>query len=218
MGILHMLQWLYTYVASVCFKCFICFFRSVLQMFLFECCICITHMFANVFIRMLHMFCIGFSSIFRCFRKCSICKCFIFLRTHDAKVSYGYFKNTSDVVHVAMWLTYHSRLLELLGCRTYVWEAKRWSVGGCGHGKRHGRSPPGASMQQPWASGCGHLPGRPSASTALFTLSSRTIWKLTCLQQRFGSREEKVLCTSAVLGWINNSCTYDSKLKFLCSK
>jgi hypothetical protein len=42
-------------------------------------------------------------------------------------------------------------------------------------GKRHGRSPPGASMQQPWASGPGHPSGRPSASTALFTLSSHTI-------------------------------------------
>lgn len=195
--------------SEVCYKCFYLNVAYVLhiclQMFLLGCCICFAlafQVFLGVFANVPYV----------CF------KCFIFLRTHDAKVSYGYFKSTSDVVHVAMWLTYHSRLLQLLGRRTYVWEAKRWSVGGCGHGKRHGRSPPGASMQQPWASGRGHLPGRPSASTALFTLSSRTIWKLTCLQQRFGSREEKVLCTSAVLGWINNSCTYDSKLKFLCSK
>ena len=36
---LHMLQRLYTYVACVCSKCFICFFRHTLQVCLFECCI-----------------------------------------------------------------------------------------------------------------------------------------------------------------------------------
>jgi hypothetical protein len=30
--VLHMLQWLYIYVASVCFRCFSCF-RSILQVF-----------------------------------------------------------------------------------------------------------------------------------------------------------------------------------------
>jgi hypothetical protein len=34
-----MLQWLYTYASSVCFKCFSCF-RRMLQVFLSGCCIC----------------------------------------------------------------------------------------------------------------------------------------------------------------------------------
>jgi hypothetical protein len=38
---LYMLQWLYTYVSSVCSECFICFSRR---------------MFASIFIWMLHMF------------------------------------------------------------------------------------------------------------------------------------------------------------------
>jgi hypothetical protein len=36
---LHMLKWLYTYVISVCSKCFT-FFRRMLQVFLSACCIC----------------------------------------------------------------------------------------------------------------------------------------------------------------------------------
>jgi hypothetical protein len=41
---LQMLQWLYTYVASVCPQCFICVFRRMLQVCLSECCICFTYM------------------------------------------------------------------------------------------------------------------------------------------------------------------------------
>jgi hypothetical protein len=44
--VLHMLQWLYTYVSNVCFECFSYFIR-ILQVFLSRCCICYsgyTHM------------------------------------------------------------------------------------------------------------------------------------------------------------------------------
>jgi hypothetical protein len=40
---LHMLQWLHTYVASVCPQCFIYFFICMLQAYLSGCCICFTH-------------------------------------------------------------------------------------------------------------------------------------------------------------------------------
>jgi hypothetical protein len=33
---LHMLQWLYTYVISVCFKCFICFRRMLQKCFMLQ--------------------------------------------------------------------------------------------------------------------------------------------------------------------------------------
>jgi hypothetical protein len=41
---LHMLQWLYIYIASFYSQCFICFFRRMLQVCLSGCCICFTHM------------------------------------------------------------------------------------------------------------------------------------------------------------------------------
>jgi hypothetical protein len=85
---------------------------NVLFVFLDVCCKCFyldvayvfTHMFASVFVRMLHMFCNGFSSIFRFFASVSdTCfKCFIFLQTHVAKVLSRYFKSRSGVVYVAM--------------------------------------------------------------------------------------------------------------------
>jgi len=43
------------YVASFCSECFICFLRRMLQVFLFGCCICFTHI-ASVFIWLLHIF------------------------------------------------------------------------------------------------------------------------------------------------------------------
>jgi hypothetical protein len=77
--------------SEICYKCFYLNVAYVLHIY-----------FVSVFIRMLHMFCIGFSSVLGVFASVPyVCfKCFIFL--HDAKVSYGCFKSTSDVVHVAM--------------------------------------------------------------------------------------------------------------------
>jgi hypothetical protein len=54
--VLHMLQWLYTYVASVYSKCFICFLETCCKYFLFwillsGCCICFAMTF-QVFLAM----------------------------------------------------------------------------------------------------------------------------------------------------------------------
>jgi hypothetical protein len=80
------------------------FFRRMLQVFLFGCCVCFTHMFASVFVRMLHMFCNDFLSVLAVFASVSdACfECFIFLQTHVAKVSSGCLKSRLDVVRVAM--------------------------------------------------------------------------------------------------------------------
>jgi hypothetical protein len=71
---LHMLQWLYTYVASVCSKCFICF-QTYAANVLSGCCICFTQM-LQVFY--LDVACLTMT--FKCFQvfcKCYVCcKCF----------------------------------------------------------------------------------------------------------------------------------------------
>jgi hypothetical protein len=92
---LHMLQWLYTYVASVCFQCFICVFRRILQVYLSRCCICFTHMLQ--FICMLPVFAMVFQTFFMCFSSVSeACfKCFIYLQTYVASVASGCFKSRS---------------------------------------------------------------------------------------------------------------------------
>jgi hypothetical protein len=125
-----MLQWLYMYVISVCFKCFICFFIRILQVFLFGCCIYFTHMLQEFLSGCLHIFWNVFSSVLSVFASVSYAcfKCFICLQTHVANVSPGCFKSRSSVVHVAMWLTFHIRLLQLLGRCAYVWEVEGWSI------------------------------------------------------------------------------------------
>jgi len=76
---------LYTYVACVYSKCFICFFRHTLQVFLFGCYI---------------YFCNGFSSVFRCFYKCfrRMLQVFQLFRTYVTNVSFGCFKSRSSVI------------------------------------------------------------------------------------------------------------------------
>jgi hypothetical protein len=92
-----MLHWLYTYVASSCFQCFICFFRRTLQVCLSRCCICFTHMFANVFIWMWCMF----LQCFKCFSDVfasisdTCFKYFICLQTYVASVAFECFKSRS---------------------------------------------------------------------------------------------------------------------------
>jgi hypothetical protein len=66
--VLHMLQWLYAHVASVCSKYFICFFKSMLQVCLYwvllsGCCICFAmgfqvffQMFLQIFRQMFQVF------------------------------------------------------------------------------------------------------------------------------------------------------------------
>jgi hypothetical protein len=78
---LHMLQWLDTYVASVCSKCFICFFIRMLQMCLSRCCICFHTYVASVLSRC----CVWFAMIFMCFLQVfylsskTCCNCFIWM-------------------------------------------------------------------------------------------------------------------------------------------
>jgi hypothetical protein len=60
-----MLPWLYMYVASVRFKCFICFFRHMLQVCLFRCYICFTHMLQDLS-RCFICFAMTFLSVFMC--------------------------------------------------------------------------------------------------------------------------------------------------------
>ena len=85
---LHMLQWLYTYVSSVYFKCFICI-RRTLQIFSSGCCIYM-HV-ASVF-----------SSGFMCFASVSsdACfKCFHLSSLYVATVVFRCFKSRSRVAH-----------------------------------------------------------------------------------------------------------------------
>ena len=146
-----MLQWLYTYVASVCFKCFVyfsdicckCFYQDVdyvshicLQVFLSRCYI----YFAIAFQVFLGIFA---SVLDACF------KCFIFLQTYVAKISSGIL----DVLKVDL-------VLYMLQCDSPTtttccsyWGALRacgkrrdGALRGCG------QSLPGVGVQQPRAS------------------------------------------------------------------
>jgi hypothetical protein len=103
-----MLQWLYTYVANVCSKCFIYFFRHMLQACLFGCCM--------YFIWMLHIFYNCFSSVFRCFYKCfrRMMQVFQVFRTYFANILFGCFKSRSGVVSLSSLPIASPRCLLLL--------------------------------------------------------------------------------------------------------
>jgi hypothetical protein len=55
-GMLHMLQWLYTYAANSCSQCFIYFFLHILQVCLFGCCICFHTYNASVLLDVAHVY------------------------------------------------------------------------------------------------------------------------------------------------------------------
>jgi hypothetical protein len=98
-SMLHMLQLLYTYVASVCFQCLICVFGRTLQVCLSRCCICFAHMckgdVAYVCNRFQENFQVFFASVLEaCF------KCFICLQTYVASVAFGYFKSRLSVAYL----------------------------------------------------------------------------------------------------------------------
>jgi hypothetical protein len=92
-----MLQWLYTYVASVCPYCFICFPDA--------CCKCVylgvayvSHICYKCFIWMLCMFAIFFKCFFSCFRLIfQVFHLSFFL--YIASVASGRFKSRSSVAH-----------------------------------------------------------------------------------------------------------------------
>jgi hypothetical protein len=79
-------------------------FKRVFQVFLFGCCICLTHM-LQVF---LSGCCICFTMTFQVFlgvfsSVSDACfKCLICLQTHDANVFIWIFKSRSDIVHIAI--------------------------------------------------------------------------------------------------------------------
>jgi hypothetical protein len=94
-----MLQWLYTYVASFCCQCLICVFsRHTLQLCLFGCCICFTHMLQVFYLDVAYVLqwfsCVLASVLDACF------KCFIYLQTYIAIVVSRCFKSRS-VLHLA---------------------------------------------------------------------------------------------------------------------
>jgi hypothetical protein len=110
-----MLQWLYTYVSSICSKCFI--IRRMLQVFLSRCCksrsgCCIYKHVASVFFKWFEVFhtfvasvssgCLQwFLSVFRCFCKCFRCmfQMFHLSSLHVATVAFGCFKSRSGDAH-----------------------------------------------------------------------------------------------------------------------
>jgi hypothetical protein len=92
---LHMLQWLYTYIASFCFICFIRrMFASVYLDVAY-----VLHICCNCFIWMLRMFYNGFQVFFF--------KCLICLQTYVASVAFGCLK-IDRVLHL--------EVLKKIGC------------------------------------------------------------------------------------------------------
>ena len=108
---MHILQWLYTYVANFCSQCFICFSDV--------CCKCVyldvayvSHICCKCFIWMLRMFCNDFqqfSFFCKCFRHMFqvfhlssdvCCKCFIYLLLYVASVT----SRVDLVLHMLLWL------------------------------------------------------------------------------------------------------------------
>ena len=98
-----MLQWLYTYVASVCSECFICF-SNVCYKSVYLDVVYVSHKRCKCFMWMLHMFFNGFLSVFSCVLQVfqshilsvsNACfKCFIYLHTY---ICCKCFQNRSSV-------------------------------------------------------------------------------------------------------------------------
>ena len=150
-----MLQWLYMYVASFCSQCFICFSRHMLQVCLFECCICFTHMLQVFYLDVAYVFSM-FLSVLGVFASVSdACfKCFISHQTYVASAASKCFKSTSGVVSPRLllprlsvssssrsWLGIHRLLL------FWMLVTFRTTRTPCGRAKRHEKS------QQAWTSG-----------------------------------------------------------------
>jgi hypothetical protein len=111
---LHILQWLYTYVASVYSKCFIYFRRC-------KCFIWMLHMLQWLYTYIASVW----SKCFICFRRQEVllcCKCFMSRRRRSLCARYGCCKVDLDVVYVAMAIhaccKYLFRMFHLL--QTYV--------------------------------------------------------------------------------------------------
>jgi hypothetical protein len=103
---LHMLQWLYTYVASFCFQCFSCFSRLMLQVYLSECCTCFTHMFHVFYLDVAYILQWLFQAFSGVFTSVSdiCCKCFNYFRMYVANVSFRCFKSRLGVASLSSFV------------------------------------------------------------------------------------------------------------------
>jgi hypothetical protein len=114
---LHISQWLYTYVSTICAKCFISFSRHMFASVSSECCICFHtyEAFSGVFLSVSYACFQCFSYLvcvlqvfhFGCFKSrfgvaASVSyTCFICLQTYVATVASGCFKSRSDVASLS---------------------------------------------------------------------------------------------------------------------
>jgi hypothetical protein len=122
-----MLLGLYTYVVNVCSRCFICFFRCMLQMCLSRCCICFIHILQVFYLDAAYV-CNGFQVLqvfFQVFSD-SCFKCFICLQIYVASVAPRCFKSRSGVAHVTTWPDCCSYWRGREGCS--VGSGGTWSV------------------------------------------------------------------------------------------
>jgi hypothetical protein len=92
---LHMLQWLYIYVANVCPQCFTYFFTRMLQPCLPGCCICFTHMLQMFYLDVAYV-CNSFLSVFASVSDTCL-SVFICFQTYIANVASGCSKSRLDV-------------------------------------------------------------------------------------------------------------------------
>jgi hypothetical protein len=108
-------KWLYTYVESLCSYCFICFSRRMLQVCLFRCCICFTHMLHVYYMDVAYVFTM-ILAVFRYFSSVldAYFKCFICLHIYVVSVASRCFKSRSGVVSPSSLLCCSSRCLLFL--------------------------------------------------------------------------------------------------------
>jgi hypothetical protein len=165
---LHMLQWLYRYVARVCSKCFIYCFRRKLQVCLSRCCICFTHMLPIFYLDVAYA-CNDFQVFIRCFCKCfrRIPQVFQLFRTYVASVSSRCCKSRSGVADVAMRVKSRGD-----ASGTGTWSGGMGLRGRVKHRREQGRAGVGMECRRARETKCrrGHPSGRPGTGTTLSTI------------------------------------------------
>jgi hypothetical protein len=124
---LHMLQWLYTYVTSLCSKCFICF-SDVCCKYVYLHVAYILHNIGSVLSWMLHIFCNDFLKCFQVFLQV--------FQTHVVKVLSECFKSRSGVA---------TRDPSATAACCSCWGADVWA----GKRRGHERSPHGVGWRPP---------------------------------------------------------------------
>jgi hypothetical protein len=159
---MHMLQWLYMSLSSVCSKCFI-LFSTFIASDSSRCCKYFKRT-SQLFYLDVAYVCNGFQE-FSCAFASVLDACgkyfsrFVWiLQMFHLDVS----KVDRDVAHVAKWLTYHNRLLHQLGRRACAWGSggmERCSAVGAGSGGlwRQGHRQYLRGMRVRQAEGCGRI-------------------------------------------------------------